>query len=57
MSFASGSMGPKVHGACKFVRETGYNSAIGRLSELKKIMDGEAGTLISNDVDGIVFES
>ena len=57
MSFASGSMGPKVHGACKFVRETGNNSAIGRLSELKKIMDGEAGTLISNDVDGIVFES
>ena len=57
MSFASGSMGPKVHGACKFVRETGNNSAIGRLSELKKIMDSEAGTLISNDVDGIVFES
>ena len=57
MSFASGTMGPKVHGACKFVRETGNNSAIGRLSELKNIMDGEAGTLVSNDVDGIVFGS
>lgn len=57
MSFSSGSMGPKVQGACKFVRETGKASAIGQLSELKKIMDGEAGTLVSNDVDGIVFGS
>jgi carbamate kinase len=55
MSFASGSMGPKVLGACQFVRETGNNSAIGQLSDLKKIIDGGAGTLISNDVDGIQF--
>ena len=55
MSFAGGSMGPKVLGACQFVRETGNNSAIGQLSDLKKIMDGEAGTLISNDIEGIQF--
>jgi carbamate kinase len=55
MSFASGSMGPKVLGACQFVRETGNNSAIGQLSDLKKIIDGEAGTLISNDIKGIQF--
>jgi len=55
MNFASGSMGPKVLGACQFVRETGNNSAIGQLSDLKKIMDGEAGTLISNHVEGIQF--
>ena len=55
MNFASGSMGPKVVGACQFVRETGNNSAIGQLSDLKKIMDGEAGTLISNGIDGIEF--
>jgi len=56
MGFAAGSMGPKVSGACQFVRETGYTSAIGRLSDLKGIMAGEAGTLISNDVNGVVYE-
>ena len=56
MDFAAGSMGPKVIGACKYVRETGHQSAIGRLSDLMDIMAGEAGTLISNDIDGIVYE-
>ena len=51
--FAIGSMRPKVLGACKFVRETGQKSAIGKLSDLSKIMKGEAGTLISNDIDGV----
>lgn len=55
IDFTAGSMGPKVSGACKFVRETGKTSAIGRLSELTAIMTGDAGTLISNDVDGIVY--
>jgi len=55
LDFAAGSMGPKVKGACKYVRETGFKSAIGQLSDLAAIMSGEAGTLISNDVDGIVF--
>jgi carbamate kinase len=55
MEFAEGSMGPKVLGACRFVRETGNNSAIGQLADLVKIMDGEAGTLISNEVDGISY--
>ena len=55
MNFAAGSMGPKIRGACEFVRETGHSSAIGQLSDLVKIMTGEAGTLISNDIDGIVF--
>jgi len=57
LRFAAGSMGPKVSGACQFVRETGHRSAIGQLSDLAKIMDGEAGTLISNNVDGIVYGS
>ena len=55
MDFAAGSMGPKVLGACQFVRETGHRSAIGRLSDLERIMGGEAGTLISNDVNGVVY--
>ncbi len=56
LGFAAGSMGPKVSGACKYVRETGFKSAIGQLSDLAAIMSGEAGTLISNDVHGIVYE-
>lgn len=55
LDFAAGSMGPKVMGACGYVRETGKKSAIGRLSDLSKIMNGEAGTLISNDADGIEY--
>ena len=54
--FAIGSMRPKVLGACRFVRETGQHSAIGKLSDLSKIMKGKAGTLISNGVDGMCFE-
>ena len=55
MDFADGSMGPKIRGACEFVRKTGHSSAIGQLSDLVEIMAGEAGTLISNNIDGIVF--
>ncbi|MCP4047965.1 MAG: carbamate kinase, partial [Gammaproteobacteria bacterium] len=35
---------------------TGHQSTIGRLSDLIDIMAGEAGTLVSNEVDGIVYE-
>jgi carbamate kinase len=55
IDFAAGSMGPKVRGACRFVRETGHASAIGQLSDLARIMRGEAGTLISGDVEGIEY--
>lgn len=55
LNFAEGSMGPKIRGACEFVRKTGHKSAIGQLSELVKIMKAEAGTLVSNDIDGIIY--
>jgi carbamate kinase len=55
IDFAEGSMGPKVRGACQFVRDTGCESSIGQLSDLAGIMEGDAGTLISNDVDGIQY--
>ncbi|HEY5774708.1 MAG TPA: carbamate kinase [Xanthomonadales bacterium] len=55
LNFAEGSMGPKIRGACEFVRKTGHKSAIGQLSDLVKIMKGEAGTLVSNDIDGIIY--
>jgi carbamate kinase len=54
-SFATGSMGPKVEAACEFVRKTGRESAIGKLSELTRIMSGRAGTLISNRIQGIEY--
>ena len=55
LDFAAGSMGPKVIGACQYVRESGFKSAIGQLSDLAAIMSGEAGTLISNEIDGIEY--
>ena len=56
LEFAEGSMGPKIRGACDFVGKTGRQCAIGQLADLVQIMDFKAGTLISNDVEGIVFE-
>jgi carbamate kinase len=56
LSFAEGSMGPKVAGACRFVRQTGGWSAVGRLSDLERILDGQAGTLISGSAQGIRFD-
>jgi carbamate kinase len=55
IDFAEGSMGPKIRGACEFVRKTGHESAIGQLSDLVEIMEGQAGTLVSNEIDGIVY--
>ena len=52
--FAAGSMGPKVDAACRFVRRTGQRAAIGGLSDLSRIIAGEAGTTIRPDVAGIV---
>jgi carbamate kinase len=49
-------MGPKVKGACRFVRETGRRSVIGRLRHLQDVVEGRSGTLISNEIDGIVFK-
>ena len=55
MKFAAGSMGPKVEAACRFVRATGKRAAIGELSDLSRILAGEAGTTIDASVDGIVY--
>lgn len=56
LEFAEGSMGPKIRGACEFVGKTGKQCAIGQLSDLVDIMKSAAGTRISNDVEGIVYE-
>ena len=46
-NFASGSMGPKVEAACRFVEVTGDLAAIGALSDAALMLDGKAGTLVT----------
>jgi carbamate kinase len=47
VSFAAGSMGPKVEAACRFAATTGKSAAIGALADLSLIIAGEAGTTVS----------
>ena len=42
--FAAGSMGPKVAAAIQFVELTGHRAAIGTLSDIEGIVNGEKGT-------------
>jgi carbamate kinase len=44
--FASGSMGPKVQAACRFVEESGRVAGIGRLEDAAAILAGRAGTRV-----------
>lgn len=55
LSFAAGSMGPKVEAACDFVNRTGGVVGIGRLEDAPMILGGEAGTVISADADEIEY--
>ena len=55
ISFAAGSMGPKVDAACRFTRATGKRAAIGALADLSRIIEGAAGTTIAAEVSGIEY--
>jgi len=55
MSFAAGSMGPKVEAACRFVRATGKRAAIGELADLGRIIAGQAGTTITPEANGVEY--
>jgi len=55
LQFAAGSMSPKVTAACDFSRRTGRRSAIGKLSDLGRILEGSAGTLVSVAMDGLRY--
>jgi carbamate kinase len=46
MSFAEGSMGPKVEAACRFVERTGHSAAIGAIDQAEPILQGKRGTII-----------
>ncbi len=48
LDFASGSMGPKVEAAVRFVERTGKRAAIGGLGDIEKIVDGVAGTQVGS---------
>jgi len=52
-SFASGSMGPKVEAACKFVRKTRGIAAIGTLEDALALLSGTAGTMVTASADEI----
>jgi carbamate kinase len=45
----AGSMGPKVRAAMNFVTETGGQAGIGCLDSAARILNGEAGTLVTPD--------
>lgn len=52
-AFPAGSMGPKVEAAVRFVKRTGKVAAIGALEDVERIVRGQAGTIVSPDVDGL----
>jgi carbamate kinase len=47
LEFASGSMGPKIEAACRFVESTGGIAAIGALEDANAILAGNAGTTVT----------
>ena len=54
-SFAPGSMGPKVGAAIEFVEQTGGIAGIGLLKDAHAILQGEAGTVITQDTAETVW--
>ena len=51
--FAAGSMGPKVAAARMFARRTGAKAAIGALKDIEAIVEGAAGTIVSQSIRGV----
>jgi len=55
LSFAAGSMGPKVDAACRFAKATGKKAAIGALADLGRILAGRAGTTVDPKESDIAY--
>ena len=55
ISFAAGSIGPKVDAACRFATSTGKTALIGALADLARIIAGQAGTTISASEYGLTY--
>jgi carbamate kinase len=47
--FPTGSMGPKVEAACKFVLASGKKAVIGSLDQIEEMLTGHAGTQVCMD--------
>ncbi|MGO8873512.1 MAG: carbamate kinase [Acidimicrobiales bacterium] len=47
LSFAAGSMGPKVEAVCRFVEATGNRAVIGRLEDATALLAGSRGTVVA----------
>lgn len=48
LNFPAGSMGPKVAAACRFAARYARRACIGRLDEVRRILEGRAGTTVSS---------
>jgi carbamate kinase len=46
LSFAPGSMGPKVEAACRFVERTGRPAAIGAIEDAEALLNKTRGTIV-----------
>jgi carbamate kinase len=55
MSFAAGSIGPKVDAACRFATSTGKTAAIGAIADLAPVIAGHAGTTFSASDFGLTY--
>ena len=53
LSFAAGSIGPKVDAACRFVEAAGKPAAIGALMEAPQVVAGTAGTLVTPSAETV----
>jgi carbamate kinase len=53
MTFAAGSMGPKVQAACRFAESTGGLAAIGALADALAILEGRRGTRVTATVTAV----
>ena len=49
LPFPTGSMGPKVEAACRFVEATGRPAMIGKLEDAASLLRGDRGTIIETD--------
>ncbi|WP_281645239.1 carbamate kinase [Parendozoicomonas sp. Alg238-R29] len=55
LDFPAGSMGPKIDSCANFVEQGGRFAAIGSLYDVEHIVEGQAGTWITNEIEGISF--
>lgn len=53
--FPIGSMRPKARAGCDFVLSTGKPALIGALADIEAMLDGDAGTFVSVEIDSVVY--